>query len=297
MDFLLSQVLGPFGITGIIGVAVFLFCYKYSKGIFDWVESQTLGTQNYLSEKLEFLFIKVDPFKITYGPVALAFGLGILCLITLGLLVSWILGFIVGVVAIFVGFKIPRLVVDFLIKKRINDYVGQMVDGLTLLSNGLRAGLSVPQALAMVVDEMPAPISQEFNVILQQNRIGMPLEECFENLAKRMPTEDNDMFVTSVNILRETGGNLSEVFETIIEVIRERVRLKQKIDTVTAQGRFQAYTISALPFAMLFFLTASDPETMGKVFQSIIGIVLIFIAICLVGVGLLVILKIVNIKL
>lgn len=81
----------------------------------------------------------------------------------------------------------------------------QMVDALQLLSNGVRAGLSVPQAVGMIVDEMPAPISQEFNVLLQQNRIGMPLEECFENLAKRVPLEDNDMFVSAVNILRETG--------------------------------------------------------------------------------------------
>ena len=78
------------------------------------------------------------------------------------------------------------------------------------------------EALSMVADEMPDPISSEFNMILSQNRIGVPIEECFENLAERVKTQDNDMFVSSVNILRETGGNLAETFDTIIGVIRRK---------------------------------------------------------------------------
>jgi tight adherence protein B len=171
-----------------------------------------------------------------------------------------------------------------------------MVDGLQLLANGIRAGLSVPQALGMIVDEMPAPISQEFNIILQQNRIGVPLEECFENLATRVPTEDNDMFVSSVNILRETGGNLAETFDTIVDVIRERVRLQQKIDTYTAQGMFQGMVIGAMPYALGFIYYMQDPKSMTPLFTTPIGLTMLFFAVGLDALGLYVIMKIVKIK-
>ncbi len=171
-----------------------------------------------------------------------------------------------------------------------------MVDGLTLLSNGIRAGLSVPQALGMVVNEMPAPLSQEFGLILQQNRIGVTLEECFENLAKRVPTEDNDMFVAAINILRETGGNLAEVFDTIVSVIRERVRLQQKIDTYTAQGMFQGMTIAAMPFAIAGIYGASDPNSIKLLVTTPMGIIVTIAALILDGVGFWVITKIVKIK-
>ena len=154
----------------------------------------------------------------------------------------------------------------------------------------------MPQSLAMVVDEMPAPISEEFNVILQQNKIGVPLEECFENLSVRMPTEDNDMFVSSVNILRETGGNLAETFDTIVGVIRERIRIKQKIDTLTAAGLFQGYTIAAMPFAIGALFASSDPVGFKMMIGYPVGIAMIIAAIISDAIGLFIIMKIVKIK-
>jgi tight adherence protein B len=203
---------------------------------------------------------------------------------------------ILGLIFSFIGIKAPRIIVNHLVEKRIKAYSGQMVDALQLLSNGIRAGLSVPQAIGMIVDEMPPPISQEFNVILQQNRIGVPLEECFENLSKRVPTEDNDMFVSSMNILRETGGNLAETFDTIVDVIRERVRLQQKIDTFTAQGMFQGMVIGAMPYALGFIYFLQDPNSMTPLFTTPIGLVMLFLAVLFDLAGIYVIMKIVKIK-
>ena len=196
----------------------------------------------------------------------------------------------------FFTFNLPKKIVDFLVERRIKSYSGQMVDGMTLLANGIRAGLSVPQSLGMVVNELPAPISQEFGLILQQNRIGVPLEECFENLAKRVPTEDNDMFVSSVNILRETGGNLAEVFDTIVSVIRERVRLQQKVDTYTAQGMVQAIIIASMPFAITAVYAISDPKSIKLMLTQPIGIALTILALIFDFIGFFIILKIVKIK-
>jgi tight adherence protein B len=288
--------LGFKGIVAFIAIMVFLFIYKYSVGIFDWVENQTYKTRTYIMEKLEFLFIEISPERLTYILLGSSIGVGAMMFLLVGIAGSWILGTILGFFFAFLGFKAPRLIIDFLCEKRIKAYSGQMVDGLQLLSNGIRAGLSVPQSLGLIVDEMPPPISQEFNIILQQNRIGVPLEECFENLTKRVPTQDNDMFVSSVNILRETGGNLAETFDTIVDVIRERVRLQQKVDTYTAQGMFQGMVIGAMPYALGFIYYVQDPASMTPLFTNPLGLVMLFIAVGLDAVGIFVIMKIVKIK-
>jgi tight adherence protein B len=288
--------LGAKGIPAFIGFCVFLFIYKYSIGIFEWVENYTYSTRTYIMEKLEFLFIEIAPDKLTYILLGCSVGLGAFMLLLIGFLGSWILGAILGAFFTFLGFKAPKIIINILVENRIKAYSNQMVDGLQLLSNGIRAGLSVPQALGMIVDEMPPPISQEFNIILQQNRIGVPLEECFENLATRVPTQDNDMFVSSINILRETGGNLAETFDTIVDVIRERVRLQQKVDTYTAQGMFQGMIIGAMPYALGLIYYTQDPNSMTPLFTTPLGLVMLFIAVGLDALGIYVIMKIVKIK-
>lgn len=288
--------LGKTGVISAIGFVLFLFCYKYSQGIFNWIENQTFGTRTYIMEKLEFLFIEIPEERVTYLLLGCSVGLGCFVFLLFGLLGKWLIGIIMGMLFGFLGFKIPKPFINMLVEKRIKAYSEQMVDALTLLSNGIRAGLSVPQAIGMVVDEMPAPVSQEFNLILQQNRIGVPLEECFDNLAGRLETEDNDMFVSSINILRETGGNLAEVFDTIVDVIRERIRLQQKIDTYTASGLFQGLTIFLMPYGIGLIYFISDPDSVIPMFTTPAGIALTVLAMLFDFAGGFVILKIVKIK-
>ncbi|OFZ25088.1 MAG: hypothetical protein A2381_14220 [Bdellovibrionales bacterium RIFOXYB1_FULL_37_110] len=290
------QLLGLKGVIGVIGLMTFLLVYKHSVKIFDWIENNTYGTRNYVVDKFDYLFIKVNPTHVTYVLLFLSFGNGMLVLIICGFFSWWLWGILLALIISFIGWKIPKPFMNYLVKRRIDAYSSQMVDGLTLLANGIRAGLSVPQSIGMVVDELPIPISQEFNLILQQNKIGVPLEECFENLAKRVPTEDNDMFVSSVNILRETGGNLSEVFDTIVSVIRERIRLKQKIDSATAQGKFQGLTIFCMPWVVLSLYFISDPSTVIRIFTEPLGIIALIVALILDCIGGYFILKIVDIK-
>ena len=279
-----------------IGGLVFFYVYKYSQGIFDWVEQQTIGTRTFILEKCEILMMEVNPDHVTYGLLGLSLGGGGLSFVLLGVFVNWGFGLFVGVLMGFLAFKVPKPIMNKLVSRRIKKYEDQMVDGLTLLANGLRAGLSVPQSLSMVVDEMPDPIAAEFNLVLQQNRIGVPIEECFDNLAERVKTQDNDMFVSSINILRETGGNLAETFDTIIGVIRERVRLKQKVETLVAQGLFQGYTIAAMPFVIGGIFASSDPGGMSKMVSHPLGIAMIVLAVVMDGIGLFVIMKIVKVK-
>ena len=293
---LFLEMVGRNGLVFVVGMMVFFLSYRYAVNVFEWIEHRTYGTRLYITEKLEFLFIEIPQDKLTYILLASSLGFGFFVLLFIGFYGSWIVGTILGIIMTVIGFKAPIWIIDFLVERRIKAYSMQMVDALQLLSNGVRAGLSVPQAIGMIVDEMPAPISQEFNILLQQNRIGMPLEECFENLAKRVTLEDNDMFVSAVNILRETGGNLAETFDTIVDVIRERVRLQQKVDTFTAQGMFQGMTIGAMPYMLGFVYYLQDPNSMTPLFTTPVGLIMLFLAVVLDIAGIYVIMKIVKIK-
>jgi len=295
-SFLAASVLKQGGVIAIIGLIIFLFVSKYSQKIFDWIEEQTYGLRDFIMEKLELLFIEIPPHKITYILLFITFGMGCIVCGIFALNGLFLPGIIGGFIVAFIGWKIPKPLMNYLVERRIKAYQNQMVDGLNLLANGVRAGLSLPQSVAMVVDELSAPISQEFNLILQQNKIGVPLDECFENLMKRVPTQDNQMFVSSISILRETGGNLAEVFDTIIIVIRERIRLQQKIDTYVAQGKMQGGTIFAMPYLLAAYFTASDPETMKPLVTTPIGWVVILVALAFNLTGGFFILKIVKIK-
>ncbi len=293
---LLLDVLGVKGLLIVIGAAVFGYTYINSVKLFSWIDDQTFGTRDYILKKFEIMFIEVEPHRITIALLAMSFGSAVMAFIAIALLGKIPLAIFVAIVLFFVGWKSPKPIVDYFENKRKKQYAVQMVDALNLLANGIRAGLTMPQAIGMVVDEMPAPVSQEFNLVLQQAKIGVPLEEALENLKKRLYTEDNEMFVTSVNILRETGGNLAEVFDTIVIVIRERVRLQLKIDTYIASGKIQAYIIGAMPFMMMLMFGSGDPEYFPLLFGTVLGIVFLIIICGMVGIGMWVIMKIIDIK-
>lgn len=291
-----TGLIGRNGVIVLSGILFFFMTFKNSVKLFKWIEDQTYGTRDYIMTRFELMFIEVNPIHVTYVLVGSSFGVGMFVAGLFSLFGKFLAGFIMGSIFAFIGWKLPRPIVDFMVERRKKAYQNQMVDALNLLSNGLRAGLSVPQAIGMVVSELPSPINQEFNMIIQQNKIGVPLEECFENLNKRVPTEDNQMFVTGVNILRETGGNLAETFDTIAGIIRERIRLQQKVDTYTAQGMFQGYTMAAMPIIIGLIFSASDPKTMLPLFNTIMGNIMLVVAALFDLTGLYLILKIVKIK-
>lgn len=293
---LFLDVLGRNGILAAIGILVFLYCYKNSIKIFHWIDEQTYGTRNYILKKFEIMFIEVEPDKVTWVLLGMSVGSGVLVFSILAIMGNLPLAVLLGIVTLILGWKIPKPLVDFFEERRKRKYQVQMVDALNLMANGIRAGLTVPQSIGMVVDELPAPISQEFNLVLQQAKIGVPLDEALENLKQRVYTEDNEMFVTSVTILRETGGNLAETFDTIVSVIRERVRLQLKIETYIASGKIQAYIIGAMPFAMIVMFGSGDPEYFPLLFGTFLGLVALVVICGMVGFGMWVIMKIINIK-
>ncbi len=149
-----------------------------------------------------------------------------------------------------IGFQIPKMYLNSTAKKRINNFDNQLSDTLNLWVNSLRSGYSVLQGMEAIATELPPPVSREFERVVQEVRLGLGMEEALNNMYNRVPSEDLDLVITAVNIQREVGGNLAEILDTISYTIRERVRIKGEVRTLTAQGRISGWVVGLLPLAL-----------------------------------------------
>lgn len=277
----------------ILGIAVFGISYHYSKRFLDWLRFQSLGTRDYIVERLQMMFIEIPPHKILLGLFIMSFGMG--SIVFLSFLPNLVPGIALGAVATMIGWKAPKPLVDWYYRRRVKKFVLQMIDALGLMSNGMKSGLSIVQALGMVSQEMPNPIQQEFNEVLRQNKIGVPLEEAFTSLGNRIKSDDVEMFVTSVNILKETGGNLAETFDTIVTTIRERIKIENKIEAMTTMGFYQGVFVMAIPPILGAVFYTSDPEFMQPLFTTPVGWLIIMVIFMLEAIGFFVIMKVIKI--
>jgi len=193
------------------------------------------------------------------------------------------------------AFFLPRVILHILKKKRDELFNIQLVDALMNISNSLRAGFSLPQALELIHQEMPNPISQEMRLVCQELRLGLPMDEAFDNLYRRMPLADVDLLITAISIVRDVGGNLTEVFDNIAATIRDRQRMEGKIMALTSQGRAQAVVICCVPVFIGggFYMVA--PQLMEPLIGTALGYVLMGVILLLMTLGGLWIRKIVNI--
>ncbi len=274
--------------------SVAYIAYRYSEQFLEWLRFQSLGTRDYIVETLSVMFIEVNPSTVLVVMFSMSFGLG--AIVFLAFFPQWIPGLLFSGIVTFVGWKAPKPIVQFMYQRRVTLFTTQMVDGLNLMSNGLKSGLSVVQAMSLVTQEMPDPIKQEFTLVLNENKLGVSVEEAFNNLAKRIRSDDVEMFVTSINILKETGGNLAETFDTITNTIRERIKLEKKIDSMTAMGYTQGMILLAVPTIMTVILYLSDPDFMRPLFTTTLGWLIILAVLVLQVVAYVAISKIVKIE-
>jgi tight adherence protein B len=168
-----------------------------------------------------------------------------------------ILGFLLGL-------RIPRLYLGFAATRRVNAFNDQLSDTLNLWVNALRSGYSVLQSMETIATELPPPVSKEFERVVQEVRLGLSLEQALDNMMGRVPSEDLDLVITAVKIQREVGGNLSEILDNISYTIRERVRIKGEIRTLTAQGRISGWVVGLLPLALMFVLVGINPSYISE---------------------------------
>lgn len=162
------------------------------------------------------------------------------------------------------GYFLPKIFLKSRQKKRLKAFNDQLGDGIVLMANGLRAGYSLLQAMDAVGREMPAPMADEFRRVVREIGLGVDNERAFNNLLRRVPSDDLDLMITAIGVQQEVGGNLAEILEIIGFVIRERVRIKGEIQVLTAQGQLSGYVISFLPIVLGLILYAMNGEYIGR---------------------------------
>jgi tight adherence protein B len=193
-------------------------------------------------------------------------------------------------------FCIPFAVLQICRKRRVKAFAQQLGDALTLAANSLRTGYSFTQSFDMVAREMLPPISVEFARTVKETNLGIPMEDALVSMAKRVNSKDFDLVITSVLIQRQVGGNLAEILDNIARTIRERVRIRNEIKTLTAQGRISGLIVGLLPFGLSLSIYVINPEYISLLFVHPVGRMLLAGALAGQLVGILLIRRIVAIE-
>ena len=277
-----------------VGAVMLIGLLTNGDKLYSWIGTKFNGERDYMLTTLDLMFVQTTPPLVSRN-----YTIYLVFLFLLGVFFLYPSiggGFFFGCLFTICGWRLPSIMIRVLHKRRIKKFVVQMVDGLSLMSNAMRSGLNVPQALQLVCDELPNPISQEFGMVLSQNKLGVSFEDALQNLVARMPHDDIEMFTTSVNILKETGGNLAETFDSISYTIRERIKVESKISAMVSQGVLQGIIVVLMPFALGGILYTIDPARITPMFTTIPGWALLTTMMTLQFIGGYTIWKIVQVK-
>ena len=160
------------------------------------------------------------------------------------------------------------MVVNYYVKKRVNNFTNKFPDAIELLVRGLRSGLPVTETLGVVASEVPGPVGQEFKLITDRIRVGKTMEEALQNTADRLDMPEFSFFCITLAIQRETGGNLAETLSNLSDVLRKRAQMKLKIRAMSSESKASAYIIGALPFMVFVMIWFVNPQYVGGFFTE-----------------------------
>jgi tight adherence protein B len=232
--------------------------------------------------------------KLTVGELVI---LQIAAMVSIGVVAWYISGavLVAGVFAL-VGWFIPRVWLGRRKSARLKAFNDQLADTISLMSNSLRSGLSLVQAMEMISRESEPPICEEFQRVVREIGLGVSPQEALTHLVRRIDSDDLDLLVVAILVQFEIGGNLSRILDSIAGTIRERVQLQGEIRTLSAQGRMAGFVLSGLPLAVGGVLMLVAPNYIGALFKPGPWLVLPVGAVCGVIIGALTIRKLVAIE-
>jgi tight adherence protein B len=238
--------------------------------------------------------------------------LGIWAASTLGLpVLFYLIGFVLPsfqsiialIGALILGFILPRMWLARRKASRLGAFNKQLPDTITLVANALRAGSSFLQAIELVVRESRPPVSTEFSRVIREVNLGLPFDQAMENMVRRVRSDDFELMATAINIQHSVGGNLAEILDSIAYTIRERVRIKGEIRTLTAQQRLSGYVVGLLPFGLAGFIFLAAPTFFDPMFDPKVsvaglpaGIIILGFGVLMMMIGFFFIQKIVDIE-
>ncbi|HEX3607517.1 MAG TPA: type II secretion system F family protein [Candidatus Dormibacteraeota bacterium] len=244
---------------------------------------------DHLTEDLARADLKLKSSEWVLGVLGAGVAVGLLATLRFGT----VLAFLPSPVAVWF---ISGFVLRFLQARRKRAFDKQLGDTIILLSNALKAGYSFAQAVSTVSKSANPPIADEFSRATREMALGISVDDALNHMVKRNVSEDFDLMVTAVQIHRVVGGNLAEILDTIAHTIRERVRIKGEISSLTAQARASGWIITALPICLAMMLTVISPDYFNPMFHQTLGIVMLAIGGFSMAVGFAIIQKIVKIE-
>lgn len=209
-------------------------------------------------------FLFIDPRKLFVANLAVMALGGVLVWLATG-------SGLLAVPAFFALGLLPRLLYRHMRQRRLRQFEEQLPDALMVLSGGLRAGIGLSSALSQLVAESRPPLSQEFSLMLREQRLGVPLEQALQHLSRRMPTQTTVLITSAMRIASETGGGLAETMERTAATVRSRLQMEAKIGSLTAQGKLQAWVVGALPLVLMLILDRMEPEAMFMLWHTRVG--------------------------
>jgi tight adherence protein B len=238
-------------------------------------------------EILKLAEVDIPPVQLLVGTLILA------------LFVAWFMAtFVSGILAL-VGLAVPLFVrglILYRVDKRRRAFADQLADNLDVVASGLRAGHSLVGGLSLVVKDAAEPSRTEFQRVIADEQLGVPLEDALTVVARRMKSREVEQVALVSSLQRETGSNSAEVLDRVIENIRERQGLRRLVRTLTAQGRMARWVVSLLPLGLLLVITLVNPTYMKPLFTHASGRIMIAVGAMMIVGGSLVIKKIVDIK-
>lgn len=250
-------------ILAFIGIIVFWSVIQVGR---DLMSKQKQSIARHAEEEggLRDMFIAVDPQKLFYYNMAALF-------IVPGLLWGFTGNAVLVVGAAIFIIIFPRLYVRWLKKRRFEQFEKQLPDALLMVSGAMRAGASLTVAMESMVKEQKPPLSQEFDLLLREQRVGVDFDTALKNMEKRLPVPDFIMVVSGMRISREVGGNLADILETLADTLRQKHQMEGKIKALTAQGKMQGLVMTSLPLFLMFILTHMEPEAMAPLYDTMVG--------------------------
>ena len=240
-----------------------------------------------LKEILNLAEVNIPPVQLLVGTLVLA------------LFVAWFMAtFVSGPLAL-LGLAVPlvvRGVILYRVEKRRRAFGDQLPDNLDIVASGLRAGHSLVGGLSLVVQDAGEPSRSEFQRVVADEQLGVPLEDALAVVARRMKSRDVEQVALVSSLQRETGSNSAEVLDRVIEGIRERAGLRRLVRSLTAQGRLSRWVVTFLPVGLLLVISALNPTYMKPLFTHTSGRIMLAVGVIMIVSGSLVIKKIVDIK-
>ncbi|MDD5595373.1 MAG: type II secretion system F family protein [Candidatus Omnitrophica bacterium] len=249
-------------------IFVFICVFYLANAFYPSVEKQTIFLHkkkiDKMSPKLDQMFLDISAEKLVFLDIAAPVLGGFLGYMLTEKTLFAVVGGVLGLI-------FPVIFIKILEKKRRKKFASQLVDAIMILCSSLRVGMSLQQAFEVLVEEIATPMSQEFNLVLRQMRMGFSLEAALSDLKKRMKLDDLEMVITSLLIAKETGGDITDTLTKVVSTIQERNKLLGKVKSLTIQAKMQGFIMSVIPIFFAFFVYQSDKHYFDIFFQDNMG--------------------------